>query len=78
MKIKKRRKEKERSSSTVDELDIASNSPTTITQTDKSYSDVDYFPMMPKIYLNLLIMTGRLQILVRIYFFFFCLTFFVH
>jgi len=43
----KKKKKKQRSSSTVDEFDIASNSSPTINQINKSYSDVDYFPMMP-------------------------------
>jgi hypothetical protein len=46
-KKKKKNKKKERSSATLDELVVDSNISPTINQINKSYSDIDYFPMMP-------------------------------
>jgi hypothetical protein len=46
-KKKKNAKKKTKSSLTLDELVHASNTSSTVNQINKSYSDVDYFPMMP-------------------------------
>ncbi|CAF1124857.1 unnamed protein product [Rotaria sp. Silwood1] len=46
-KKKKKKKNKERSSLNQDELIISSNAPPIVNRINISYSDVDYFPMMP-------------------------------
>jgi hypothetical protein len=44
---KTKKKKKEKSSSTLDGLVLASNTSPTFDRINKSYSDVDYFPMLP-------------------------------
>ncbi|CAF2587997.1 unnamed protein product [Rotaria sp. Silwood2] len=46
-KKKKKKKTKERCSLNPDELILSANSSPIVNQVNKSYSDVDYFPMMP-------------------------------
>jgi hypothetical protein len=43
----KKKKKKERYSSTLDGLSIDPNPSSTVNQVNKSYSDVEYFTMMP-------------------------------
>ncbi len=46
-KKKKKKKKKEKSLSTLNQIDNTSNSSPVTIQINQSYSDVDYFPMMP-------------------------------
>ncbi|CAF1286752.1 unnamed protein product [Rotaria sordida] len=47
-KKKKKKKNKEMSSSTLDGLALVSNTSPTTNRINKSYSDIDYFPLMPE------------------------------